>query len=352
MLARLAENLYLAGRGLERAEATARMVDVTYHTLLESPAGEVTGSWDPLLDVLDAWEGLPQREVEPPVVLRHLLVDRSVPVSVVSVVTRAREHVRSARELVSTELWEVINDLYLSLIAGDGFREVDEHPYDLFVRVRRACLTLYGVASETMPRDDAWRFLALGRALERAGMTLRLVGVRYQQLESLAGPSRRLGPASAAGGVPTGRYAERVAETTRPSSPSPGRTDLHQWVAVLKSAAALDAYRRRYRASMDPADVVEFLLLEPDLPRSVVFCLTSARNQLEALARGRRSRAVRELGRATASLTYRDVSELFEIGLHGFLADIHARMARVDHAITSEFFRHHPSGALHAIAST
>lgn len=356
MLARLAENLYQAGRDLERAEATARMVDVTYHTLLESPTGEVLGSWHQLLEVLDLQPDADPGRLDAATVLPWLVLDRHHPGSVVAAVRRAREHVRSVRELVSTELWEVVNDLSLALVGPEAERDVAEQPFALLARVRRACLTMYGVASETMPRDDAWRFLALGRVLERARMTCRLVDVRYQQLEALTGPSPRYG--SAMPPVVLGCDAGSPGPIGLPAPVADDgyvaveRTDIHQWVALLKSAAALDSYRRRYRASMDPADVVEFLLLEPDLPRSVVFCLAGARTQLEALARGRPSRAVRELGRAAASLTYRDVSELFELGLHPFLADIQARMARVDAAIVSEFFRHHPVGALHAIASS
>ncbi len=327
MLARLAENLFTAGRDIERAEATARMVDITYHSLLESPSGERGDAWEQLHEVLGT-VAEPDDDA-----LARLVLDRGEPRSVLASVTRAREHVRSVRELVSTELWEVINDLHLTLATTGLARQVDEQPYHLLAGVRRACLTIYGVASDTMPRDEAWRFLALGRLLERAAMTCRLVQVHHQRLEQLSGPSRRLG----LGGDPAGL--------------EPGPGDFHQWVTVLKSAAALEAYRRRYRASMDPADVVEFLLLEPDLPRSVAFCLTGARLQLEALAAGRRSRAVREVGRASASLTYRDVSELFAMGLAPFLLDIQARMQRVDAAIAGEFFRHHPSGALHAIAS-
>lgn len=340
MLARLAENLYQAGRSLERAEATARLVDVTYHALLESPTGEVDASWHQLFQVLGPEPAASLEPVDDPgpavpalpvdddpeldpvhgaAVLRTLVLDRHDPRSVRAAVTQAREHLRSVRELVSTELWDVVNDLHLEVTDTGLARDLLEQPASVLGGVRRACLTIYGVASETMPRDDSWRFLALGRVLQRAEMTCRVLDVREPELAPEAGP--------------------------------PSTVDLHQWVAVLRSVAALDAYRRRYRASIQPADVVEFLLLEPDLPRSVVFCLTGARNQLEALARGRSSRAVRELGRATASLTYRDVGELYEIGLHGFLDDIQARLARVDTAITNEFFRHHPMGALHAIAS-
>ncbi|GGI05094.1 alpha-E domain-containing protein [Egicoccus halophilus] len=333
MLARLAENLFWAGRYVERAEDTARMVDVTYHTLLESPASEVGGSWAQLLDVLHLRTAYGQRPLAPAEVLAFLVLDRDNTGSITSSIVRARENARSVRELISSELWESVNDLHLDLGSRDLRRELTDQPYELFKTIRRACLTIYGVASETMPRDDGWRFMALGRVLERAEMTCRLIDIRYQHLEDLAGPSRRL----------VGANAERPRGADR--------TDFHHWIAVLKSASAFEAYRRRYRSSMDPADVVEFLLLEPDLPRSVVFCLSSAMHQLQVLSRGRPSRAVRALGRVTASLQYRDVGELFDLGLHDFLDTVQARVADVAEAVADEFFRHHPVGSMHAIAT-
>jgi uncharacterized alpha-E superfamily protein len=334
VLARLAENLFWAGRYVERAEDTARMVDVTYHTLLESPYGEVAQTWEQLLEVLHLRSAYGDAPVDPERVMRFLVLDRDAPGSITTSIARARENVRSVRELVSTELWESVNDLHLALGSRDLRRDLAEQPYELFASVRRACMTVYGVASETMPRDDGWRFMAVGRLLERAEMTCRLIDVRYAQLEAMAGPSRRLaGPGAA-------------------SALGADRTDFHHWIAVLKSASAFESYRRRYRSSMDPADVVEFLLLEPDLPRSVLFCLTGAMLQLEALCGGRPSRATRLLGRATSSLQYRDVSELFEVGLHEFLDQVQEEVGRVAEAVAHEFFRHHPSGAMHAIATS
>lgn len=338
MLARLAENLFWAGRYVERAEDTTRMVDVTYHTLLESPYGEVEQAWWQLLEVLHLAGVYGDAPPDPEPIVRFLVLDRDNPGSITSSITWARENVRSVRELVSSELWEAINDLHLALGARDLGHDLEEQPYELFSMVRRSCMTIYGVASETMPRDDGWRFMALGRLLERAEMTCRLIDVRYAQLEALAGPSQRLLGGAAARAVEGPQGADRA--------------DFHHWITVLKSASAFEAYRRRYRSSMDPADVVEFLLLEPDLPRSVLFCLTGAMHQLEALSAGRASRATRQLGRTTASLQYRDVAELFDEGLHRFLEGVQDQIAEVAVTVADEFFRHHPSGMMHAIATS
>ncbi|WP_052667242.1 alpha-E domain-containing protein [Nitriliruptor alkaliphilus] len=348
MLARLAENLFWAGRYVERAEDTARMVDVTYHTLLESPPSEVTASWAQLLDVLQLRQAYGDRPLDPARVLHFLVLDRADPGSITSSIGSARENIRSVRELVSSELWEAVNDLHLALGRRDLRRDLADQPYELFGTVRRSCMAIYGTASETMPRDDGWRFMALGRMLERAEMTCRLIDVSFARLAGARGGAAA-GPAV---GQPPPVEDERPDGVRLEVPRGADRADFHAWVAVLKSASAYEAYRRRYRASLDPTHVVEFLLLAPDLPRSVVFCLTSAQRLLQDLCDGRPSRAVRRLGRTSASLQYRDVTELFEVGLHGFLAEAQDRINAVASDVADEFFRHHPTGALHAIATS
>ncbi|MCC5948133.1 MAG: alpha-E domain-containing protein [Nitriliruptoraceae bacterium] len=350
MLARLAENLFWAGRYVERAEDTARMVDVTYHTLLESPYVEVAHAWAQLLDVLHLRTDFGDGPIDQDRVVQFLVLEASNPGSITSSIAQARENTRSVRELVSTELWESVNDLHLAFNARDLRGELADQPHALFSFIRRASMTIYGVASETMPRDEGWRFMALGRLLERAEMTCRLIDVRYAQLEAMAGPSRRLAQAATAAPDPD-RVSDADEDAGGLLARGADRTDFHHWVAVLKSASAFEAYRRRYRSSMDPADVVEFLLLEPDLPRSVQFCLNGAVHQLEVLCGGRPSRAARMLGRTAASLRYRDVAELFDMGLHELLDDVQDQIASAAEAVADEFFRAHPSGAMHAIAT-
>lgn len=321
MLARLAENLFWAGRHLVRAEDTARMVDVTWHVLLESPPTEVAGAWEELLDVLHQTAGFHEWQagrsgdlvaIRPEEVVRWLVAEPTNPGSVLSTATLARENVRSVRELVSSEVWETVNDLHLTLGRRDVGGELDDQPWDLFRTVKQLCQSVVGVAYETMPRDDAYRFLALGRALERAEMTCRLVSVRYPQL------------------------------TEDPT--------FQHWSTVLRSVGALEAFRKRYRLSTDPRDVVAFLVLEPDLPRSVVFALDRAMDGLGRLG-APDGLAARRLGRARAALQYRDIDDLLDIGLQDMLERIQVEIREVTDAISKDFFRHAPSGALHAVGA-
>lgn len=321
MLARLAENLFWAGRYIERAEDTARMVDVTYHTLLESPPLEVDLAWEQLLEVLHLAPLFHQLTDDDPrstaaKVVEFLVVDQRNPGSIVSSVARARENGRSVRELVSSELWEAVNGLHLTLRARDLAVDLAEQPYDLFRLIKRRSQTISGAATETMPRDDAWGFLALGRQLERAEMTCRLLNVRYGQLTGTDAPLA-----------------------------------FHDWIAVLKSVSGLEAFRKRYRASMEPVSVVEFLLLARDFPRSVLFALETAEVQLGHLSRGGATSASRQLGRVRASLQYRDVGELMVEDLNSFLDGVQSEIGAVSDRVAEEFFRHAPAGSLHTIAT-
>jgi uncharacterized alpha-E superfamily protein len=307
MLARLAENLFWAGRYLERAEDIALLLDVTYHGLLESPPAEASAAWQDLLDVLQVADAYAEtgRPVDDVGVTRFLVLTESVPVSIISCVARVRENARSVRELVSSELWQTINTFYLELQGRDLAGDLVRQPHELYGMVKLRCQTIYGVASETMPRDDGWRFMALARMLERAEMTCRLLNVRYAQLTA---------------------------------SPHAG---FHDWVGVLKSASAFEAYRKSYKARMEPAQVVEFLLLRSDFPRSVLFCLRSAEQGLAKLGPlGEVTRPQRLIGRTRAELEYRNIDELLEEGLHVFLDRIQAQVWQVAEAVAEQFFRH------------
>lgn len=319
MLARLAENLFWAGRYVERAEDTARMVDVTYHTLLESPQGEEVDAWLELLEVLHlrgAYDA-GRDGATPADVTRFLVLDEGNQGSILSAVSLARENTRSVRELVSTELWEAVNSFYLELRRRDLGADLASQPYELFAVVKRRCQTITGVAVETMPRDEGWRFFTLGRMLERAEMTSRLLDVRFGQLVSYAAP-----------------------------------VAFHHWVAVLKSASAFEAYRKAYRASMEPANVVEFLLLSPDFPRSVRYCLEHAEEQLARLGDPQQlGPARRRIGRAFAELQYREVDELLD-DLHPFLDRMQHHVWRVADAVADEFFRHTPDGGQQSLTTS
>jgi uncharacterized alpha-E superfamily protein len=307
MLARHAESLFWTGRYLERAEDTARMLDVTYHGLLESPPHEAQQAWLDLLAVLNLEKAFVRRKlpVDASSVSEFLVLDPTAGGAIVSAVGRARENARSVRELVSTEFWEAVNSFYLELQARDLHNDLTQQPYELYGLVKRRCQTVAGVAAETMPRDDGWRFLMLGWMLERAEMTCRLLNVRYSELAS-------------------------VAEVDR----------FHVLLGVLKSASSSEAFRKVYGASMDPTHLVEFLLLARNVPRSVLYCLRQAEKDLLRLGPADElGPPQRLLGRIRSELEFLDVPELLADGLHEMLDHIQSCVREVADAIAFRYFR-------------
>jgi len=305
MLARHAEALYWFGRYVERAEDTARMLDVTYHTLVESPPSEEARAWSELLEVLhlDAAHGDAGRDAA--AVSRFLVHDRSNPGSIVAAVERARDNAHGVRDRISTELWEAINRVHLEMAEMDLDGGLERRPYEVFRRVKNRCQMIAGVASQTMPRDDGYRFIVLGLMLERAEMTCRLLAVRYAGL-------------------------------TRSSRPS----GFHAWVAVLKSVSAYEAYLKEHRAALDPTQVLEFLLLSATFPRSVLYCLRVAETQLTQLVGGGDpTPATRLMGRVRARAEFCDIAEIATDGLDHFLETLQEEIYVVAAAVDRHFFR-------------
>jgi uncharacterized alpha-E superfamily protein len=315
MLARHAESLFWTGRYIERAESTARLLDVTYHGLLEASAYEAEPAWRDLLTVLRLDTDFAERGggASAASVSEFLVLDEENGGSIIAAVERARENIRSVRELVPTELWEALNRFHLDLRARNLRRDLDQQPYVLYQLVRQRCQTLAGVAGETMPRDDGWRFLQIGWALERAEMACRLLDVRY--------------------------------------STQPGANDFHHWQSTLKSASAAEAYRKSHRSSMDPADVVGFLLLSRTFPRSVLFCLRRAETELGRLSGSEApmTRPERLLGRIRADLEFTDVRDIVGPGLHDFLDRLQHTVRQAAEAVALQYFRNSQELALTAL---
>lgn len=321
MLARHAESMFWAGRYMERAESTARMLDVTYHAHLEVMSVDRTTAWFDLLKILavDLAFSESDRSLHAETVSEFLVFDPSNPGTIRSNVASARENLRAVRELISTELWEAINAFHLRLSARNLHDDIAGEPHELYAMVRIHCQAIAGVANETMPRDEGWNFLSLGWMLERSVMTLRLLLVRYSQLVA----------AGAAGGF-------------------------HHWVSTLKSASGSEAFRRRYRASMDPADVVAFLLMSPQFPRSVLFGLQTAEKSLSWIegSTSARSRPQRLLGRLRADVEYLDVVELLAGDLSSYLGMVEQDVRQVCEAIEVTYFRSTDELSMHVLDPT
>jgi uncharacterized alpha-E superfamily protein len=305
MLARHAQALFWAGRYIERAQDTARLLDVTYHSQIEAGPRQARKAWQELLQVLylDAAYAAERRTVDAEGVNEYLVLEPSNPGAIVSAIRRARENARSVRELLSNDLWLAINDLYLSLTGRDVYFELDQHPGQLYAEVKRSCQTVMGAADETMPRTDGWRFLTLGALIERAEMTCRLLEV----------------------------YVGRTLADDPVALPDLGR--------LLESASASEAYLRSFSASSRIADVIGFLLLSRTFPRSVFYCVAASEEHLTHLEGSRlASRPQRLLGRLRADLEFQDPQDLIEGDLPGYLERLQRRSLEIADAVADRFF--------------
>lgn len=282
MLSRIAESLFWIGRYLERADGTARILDVHLQLLLEDPWVDEDTACRALLGVMGSTPPAGVR-IDRGTVLSSLAVNRQHPASIAYCLYAARENARRAREIVSSELWECLNTTTRRMPS----RIASERVHEFFHWVRERTALAVGTNETVMSRDDAYQFVTLGLALERADMTARLLATRA--LTDVSGPS---------------------------------------WTTILRSCGGYEPYLRTYRGASSMRNAAEFLLVDRMFPRSVLFSISQAADSLRALeprhGRVGGDAATRVLGQAIASLEYRPMPEI--------LADLPAAMGAVQRA--------------------
>lgn len=305
MLARNAEALYWIGRYVERADDTARILDVTVHQLLEDSSVDPDHTSRVLLRVLGV--APPNSPLNVWSLTNLVAFTRGLEdgCSIVDAISAARENARSAREVTSTELWECLNTTYNALPERErAAKRLGPHEFFSYIEGRAAMFA--GLADSTLSRDDGYRFMVLGRAIERVDMTVRLL-------------------------------LSRVGDSA--SSPA--------WVTLLRSAGAHDTYLRTYRGVLDATRVVEFMLLDRLFPRSVFYSLRLAEHSLDELDHRPHSRvgataeAQRLLGRARSELEFLRPGVLLE-SLEERLGAIQQTCRELGEALALQYFHSAP----------
>jgi uncharacterized alpha-E superfamily protein len=304
MLSRIAESLFWIGRYVERADGTARILDAFLARILEDPWVDEDTACRSLLAVLGS---APPHEgrLTTGDVLELLGFDLDNPSSIAGALSSARENARGARETISSEMWECLNVTWHSLSSRRVAAEhLGPHLYLGFVRERAAVLT--GLAESTMSRDDGWRFLVLGRNLERVDMTARLLTI----------------------------------QAITPDHAAPDFVD--QWRTVLRACGADESFLRTHGGEVVAQRVAEFLLLDRLFPRSALHALTEAEECLEALApaterAGMADPARRPVGQARTRLEYADTATLLD-DLPTHLLALQRACAAASAAVTSRYF--------------
>ena len=303
LLSRVADSLYWMSRYLERAEYTIRVVDVRLELGIDRKPDSEVWNFERLYANL-RWRPAVTDQTAA-AMMEHTILDATNPHSVIACVTAARENARQVREEISSDMWQQINELFLRLreVRTAGMRVTRPH-YVARLVVEGAHL-FHGITDETTGHGEGWQYLQAGRFLERANAAAALLDLHLDRHIGAEDP------------VPTSRHVE--------------------WVALLRSCSALEAYCRRYTADIRPHRVAEFLLLDPEFPRSVRFAAARVESALRAIgrltSRSAGNRAERLAGRLHASLDYAQVDEFLNEDPHGSLVAVGRYCAQIHGAL-------------------
>ena len=310
MLSRVADSLYWINRNVERAENISRFVEVSEAMALDCPPGSAE-PWLPLIDACgdrELFDTLyPQGTPED--VVCFLVREPKNPSCIVNCIAIARENARQIREVITTEMWEQINDLHWTLQESDAFWALQ--PQEQLREIRRACQLFYGVTDATLSRDLSWQFSRLGRLIERADKTTRILDVKYFLL--LPSPEE-------VGGV----------------------LDELQWISLLRTAGAYQMFRQAQQQGITPRAVAAFLLLDPIFPRSVRYCLEGISKALGVI----RSSAVPGppddleclCGLMLATWSFVRIDDLIGQGLHEAIDHFQSDLNRLHGLIHDRYF--------------
>jgi uncharacterized alpha-E superfamily protein len=319
MLSRTADHLFWMSRYTERAENTARMLDVNYQTsLLPQSAAVAQVGWQGLLSISELLQsyGAKHGDIEPQKVMEFMVKDESNPSSIVSCLKNARENARAVRGSLTTEAWETQNQTWLEVNRMLRAGEFERDPGQFFEWVKFRSHLSRGVTVGTMLMDEALHFMRLGTFLERADNTARLVDVKFHAVQSDF----------------FGAASEKDQEY-----------DFYHWSAILRSVSGFEIYRKVYRDVIKPERVADLLILRPDMPRSLHASLNEVVSNLAMVANDQSSETQRRAGKLRADLQYGHIDEILATGLHAFLTQFLDRVNELGARISRDFLI--PAGA-------
>jgi uncharacterized alpha-E superfamily protein len=311
---------------MERAEATARMIDVHYHFGLESRyVGEVL-RWSSILAISGNEEEFQTEydELNEKNILYFFAFDPKNQSSVSSCISSARENARAIRDQISSEMWECVNRIYLNYRSWNVDRVQKRSPHVFFQLVKESSHLFQGIADRTLMTGETRDFFQCGRFLERADQTARILDVKYHDLL----PRFSAEPVTIAN------------ESQDPLSVG-GPIDTHGWTAVLKSVGAFEAFRKTHSQAVAPDAVAQFLILNPDFPASVRYSMRQVDKSIRRISGNRdvapKNLAEREIGRLYNDLNYMHGEDIISHGLHEFLEGVQERCNKIGGAIASTY---------------
>lgn len=316
MLSRVAESMFWMSRYIERAENTARFLDVNIHLLLDlskiTPA-DPPNYWEALIRVTSdetRFEQMYGKAYTAENVTDFLVFSRANPNSIYSCIALARENARSIIESISSEMWEQVNNLYHYLQRATP-EQAHNDPYTFYQVIKNGSHLFQGITDGTLSRNEGWYFVQAGKYLERADNTARLMDVKYHLLLPKA-------------------------------SENAGSVDVIQWMAVLKSCSALEAFRKVHLSKIDPETILIFLLLDRAFPRSVYFSVLGTEEALWRISgssrRNYNNHADRLIGKLEAELSYTTVEDIYDQGVHEYLRELEQHLTKVGEQIHQLYF--------------
>ena len=315
MLSRTADHLFWMSRYTERAENTARMLNVSYDTsMLPMRPEDVTRSWQGVLSIselIPAYQAR-YREITRDNVMYFMAADETNPASIVSCLRAARENARAVRGALTTEVWETQNQTWLELRRQLQEGALGKDPGQFFEWVKYRSHLSRGVSLGTMLQDEAFNFLRLGTFLERADNTARLLDVRFHAIQ-------------------------RDYHGVDPSRKGVQQFDFYHWSALLRSVSAFEVYRKVYRDVITPERVAELLVLRADMPRSLHACMREVVFNLKTVAHEGAIDSQRKAGHLLADLQYSRIDEILDTGLHAYLTQFLDRVNQLGEFITKDY---------------
>jgi uncharacterized alpha-E superfamily protein len=316
MLSRVADSLYWMSRYIERAEDIARIADVNLQLLLDlanQPGADIQQQWNPIISSLEENEFFASLYEKPDgkTAIDFIALQKKNPNSISCCLTHARENARTTREQISSEMWEQINRLYLFVKSDSGRKLLRSSPYEFFKRIIAGSHLFQGITEATMTHGEGCFFMRAGKFLERADCTSRILDVKYHIL------------------LPSG---EKVG----------GNIDTVQWMSVLKSCSALEAYRKIYVSQVAPWRVAEFVITHSGFPRSIRFSVDSLDEALHCISGSSETRYANEVerlsGRLRYDLDYVTIGDIFKQGLHEYLETIQEGLVEISDAMRDTYF--------------
>jgi uncharacterized alpha-E superfamily protein len=334
MLSRTADHLFWMARYMERAENTARMLDVNYQTsLLPQSADAAERGWRGLLGISELSSDFATRygSVDARSVMDYMVRDEANPSSIFNCLKAARENARAVRGSLTTEVWETQNQTWLEFQRLVRSSDFQRDPSQLFEWVKFRSHLSRGVTVGTMLQDEAFHFLRIGSFLERADNTARLLDVKFHAVA----PEHAW--AMSQPGMLSQSQSQSMSAASEPVGGRDQEVDFYHWSAILRSVSGFEVYRKAYRNVIRPEKVAELLILRPDMPRSLACCMQEVMANLRMVANQQSGETLRLAGRLRADLQFARIDEILATGLHAFLTQFLERVNTLGVGISRDF---------------